>query len=241
VAGGENLRVYYVGNTGQGPHLYAEFHQLAVTAPTISGRIGAVLTEMLRPHSAADPDYAGGWPAGANVRAVSVSGAVATVDIAGATTNPVDPAVLPVAVQELVWTATAVSPTVSRVHLLVDGRPVSQLWSVPIADPLVRASSDVLAPIWVIDPQQGSVQGKTFTAHIDGIAFEGTAVFRVLDSHGATVLQQTIHVGSTAVPARATASVVVTLPSGSYTAQGYVVSAKDGSIQSLDDHTFTVA
>jgi hypothetical protein len=37
-----------------------------------------------------------------------------------------------------------------------------------------------------------------------------------------------------------TAVVRVSLGAGSYTVEGYVVSARDGSEQSLDDHQFTV-
>jgi hypothetical protein len=103
-----------------------------------------------------------------------------------------------------------------------------------------RAQADVLAPVWVIDPQQGVTVGRAVTLLVDGCTFEAVAVVRVRDASGAVVLERSLHVGAAAVPSRSTAEVPVTLAPGRYTVQGFVFSAKDGSVQDLDDHTFTV-
>ncbi len=63
---------------------------------------------------------------------------------------------------------------------------------------------------------------------------------RITDSAGAVVKEQSIHVGSLAVPNRATATVTFTLPPGRYTISGFVYSARDSSVQQLDDHQFTI-
>ncbi|HKT04611.1 MAG TPA: Gmad2 immunoglobulin-like domain-containing protein, partial [Rugosimonospora sp.] len=103
-----------------------------------------------------------------------------------------------------------------------------------------RPSVDVLAPVWVITPQEGATVARGFTAVIDGTVFEAAAVLRVRSAAGTVVLERPVHVGSLGVPDRASASVPVTLPPGAYTVEGFFYSARDGSVQRLDDHRFTV-
>lgn len=233
-----NLAVYYVGPNNR---LYREFHPLPVPGGDNAAKVRAAVTEMLDGRTAADPDYHSAWPAGAAVRNVTVNGTSITVDLSGASVNADDPPTESAALQQLVWTATAVIPD-STMRLLLDGQPVTKLWNLlPAGGDLHRGNwLDVQAMIQVIDPQQNAVVGTTFTVKIDGSAFEATAVMRIRDAGGTVVRTQSIQVGSTAVPNRATATVTVTLPPGRYTIEGFVASAKDGSVQQLDDHAFTV-
>jgi Immunoglobulin-like domain of bacterial spore germination/Sporulation and spore germination len=236
--GRAGLAVYYVGG---GDLLYREFHQLPIGAGSAGERIRAALAEMLRSGSRLDPDYRGLWLPTTKLGTVSVAGRVVTVGLSGVAVDAKDTAGRRAALEELVWTATQVRG-VDSVRLRLSGPDAGTLAAlVPAGGVLQRRPQlDVLAPIWVIDPQQGMTVGRSFTVLVDGTAFEATAVVRVRDASGAVVLQRSIHVGSAGIPNRATASVPVTLPPGVYTVEGFEFSAKDGSVQNLDDHRFTV-
>ena len=233
-----SLAIYYIGHNNR---LYREFHPLAAGDGSVAAKVRAAVTEMLDGLTAYDPDYHSGWPASAAVRNVTVSGTTITVDLSGAAVNGDDPPTESAALQQLIWTATAAVPN-SVMRLLLDGKPVTKLWNLlPASGDLHRGNwLDVQAFIQVIDPQQNATVGRTFTAKIDGSAFEATAVVQIKNAAGAVVTMQSIQVGSLAVPNRATASVTFTLDPGRYTIEGFVYSAKDSSVQQLDDHTFTV-
>jgi len=80
-----------LGASKDGPKLYREFHDLPDGDGSTAAQLKAAITEMLDGRTAYDPDYSSQWPASASVRSVTVSGTVATVDLAGATVNGYDP------------------------------------------------------------------------------------------------------------------------------------------------------
>jgi hypothetical protein len=194
-----------------------------------------------------DPDYRSAWPAGADVGHASISEGTITLDLGGATGGPASgfatgDATARMAVQQLVWTATAQVPGSTGVRLLLDGVPATSLWGTALDTGVLSRgpAADVLAPIWIIDPQQGTVQGHRFTVSVAGIVFEATMRLRVRDRvSGAVVYDETVHLSGGA-PAQGTASLTLNLPSGGYSIEGYVVSERDGSEQVYDDHQFTV-
>ncbi len=98
---------------------------------------------------------------------------------------------------------------------------------------------EVLAPVWLIEPHQGAAVGKTFTVHVAGIVFEATMRVRVRSSSGQIVKDQTITLDNGA-PAQGEATLQLTLPSGRYTVEAFFLSARDGSVQGMDDHSITV-
>ena len=125
--------------------LYREFRSATVRADTLNERIAAAVGLALS-GPPLDPDYATPWPAGASVRSVSVDGGVSTVDVSVSPPSPI-------AVQQLVWTVTAVAndfngTTLSGVRLTVNGSPQGGL--------LTRADATATqAAIWLLSPQQG--------------------------------------------------------------------------------------
>jgi Immunoglobulin-like domain of bacterial spore germination len=116
-----------------------------------------------------------------------------------------------------------------------------KLWgSVAVGGVLHRARmTDVVAPVWLIDPQQGASVGRTFTAYIAGIVPEAAARLRVRTQSGAVVVDQPVHLDRGA-PAQGTAKVPLTLEPGRYTIEAFFVSSADGSEQFADDHEFSV-
>jgi hypothetical protein len=238
------LPVYYLGPVSQGDRLFREYHLQSGRLPGATVAVGMAVQQMLN-RPADDPDYRSPWPSGATVRSASVDPGTITVDLAGAAipTEPVDQLTAQQAVQQLVWTATAVIQGTGSwdVRLLLDGKPATALWGWPVpAGALHRGpAADVLAPIWIIDPQQGSVQGHRFDVSLAGIVFEATMRLRVLDGSGRVVDDQQVLLSSGA-PAQGTGRVTLNLTSGRYTIEGYLISERDGTEQVIDDHQFTV-
>jgi len=238
------LPVYYVATSGGRPVLYREFHPATLAADTLPARITAAVGLMLR-GTAADADYTSPWPRGASVRGVRVEGGVATVDLAGAARNDVDAATARAAVQQLVWTVTAVTADrgtqTQGVRVLLGGERAPQLWGrVDISGDLKRADANqTLARLWLISPQQGDTVDRRFTVHIAGSVPEATVILRVRSSAGAVVEQQPVTLNAGA-PSRGEAMVQLTLPPGGYTLEAYFESLDDGSEQALDDHAVTV-
>jgi hypothetical protein len=253
-----NLPVYYLGPAAGGQRLYREYHLLPVGGTTAARRIEAAVGAMLGMQPS-DPNYRSPWPADARVAGVSVDGPTATVDLTGAGAGPADPQTARMALEQLVWTATAASvppgsatpgaagtasgaPTgLTSVVLRLDGRVATSLWGTPVPDqPLHRRPAvDVQAPVWIIDPQAGTVQDPAFTVNLAGIAPEAAVRLRIRDATGAEVSDEPVHL-SKGAPQIGAASVRVTLVTGAYTVEAYLVSARDGSEQGLDSHRFTV-
>jgi hypothetical protein len=245
-----SLAVYYVGVdrlTAEGggeierPRLYREFARLPGGDGSVGARTRAAVSAMLgRPP--ADRDYASAWPAGAGVRDARVAAGTVTVDLSGAASAVAEDLGADrarVAVQQLVWTATAASG-VPAVRLLLDGRPAGPLFGhVPAAGPLRRAPLvDVVAPVWLIGPQDDAVVGRRVSVHVAGFVFEATARLRV--RRGAEVVLDRSLTLSAGAPAQGEARVTVTLSPGTYVFEAFEASAVDGSVQHLDDHTVTV-
>jgi Immunoglobulin-like domain of bacterial spore germination/Sporulation and spore germination len=225
---GVTVPVYWVGQQAGRSVLYREFRSATVRADTLNERIAAAVGLALS-GPPLDPDYATPWPAGASVRAVSVDNGVSTVDVSA---NPPDA----IAVQQLVWTVTAVAAdrgtALSGVRLTVNGSPQGGL--------LTRADATATqAALWLLSPQQGETVHSPFTVQLDGSVFEAAARLRVRDAAGKVVSDQAVLL-SIGAPQRGQTSVMLTLAPGHYTIEAYVVSVRDGAEIDLDGHDITV-
>lgn len=233
------VAVYYLGNDRGRPRLYREFHAIPVGDGSAAAKTRAAVTQMLDGRTAADPDYASGWPASATVRQVRTTGDTVTVDLTGAAVSGATGEEATLAVQQLVWTATATSGK-PGVRLLLDGAPAGRLWGqVDVSGTLRRApAADVLGLVWLVSPQHGATVGRTFEVHIAGIVFEATAHLRV--RQGSRTVSDQVVTLSTGAPAQGERKVSLTLAPGTYTLEAYEISPADGSEQHLDDHVITV-
>jgi hypothetical protein len=236
--GTTTIPLYYVGTDRQlGPRLYREFHRISTPSGAVAPRTEAAVTEMLA-GTAKDPDYTTAWPRGTRLNEVKV-GDVVTVDLTVPGTAPRDAKTARIAVQQLVWTVTAVTGR-PGVRLLLDGRAAERLWDmVPVSGVLRRAPAlDTLGLVWLISPQDGDRFGRRVQFHVYGSVFEATVHVRV--RQGNRTVSDEVFTLTAGAPAFGEVKGLIVLPPGRYTIEAYEVSMRDGSVQHLDDHDVTV-
>lgn len=222
--------VYWAGDTSRGPLLYREF--LDASAPAgASGRAVAAL-ELMLAGQPLDPDYESLWPAAVRVVAVTVDGGTAAVELSGPVPRSARDADSP-EVQQLVHTVTAALEGVRAVTLTLDGAEL-------VPGPVSRSPQvDVLAPVWVVDPQDGASVGRPLRIFGAATVFEATVSWEVLQD--GSVVRSGFSTATIGAPARGTWSAVVRrLPPGTYDVVAYETSMKDGSRQFVDDKTVTL-
>jgi hypothetical protein len=223
----------FVSATVPGDATAAQKAQAALSA-ALESRTGGRATPYLRP-----------W-AGTTVEHVTLSDQLITVGLSGAGAAGVPAEQSRLAVQQLVWTATAaVGDAGLPVRFEVaDGAtalfgtyPTGSTYSRPAAD----ATYQDLAPIWVERPATGTTVPADRAVVASGTAsvFEATVQWRLTRS-GAEVTKG-FTTASTGAPGRGTWTVDLgRLPAGAYTFTAFAQSAEDGRVQASDDSTFTV-
>jgi hypothetical protein len=175
--------VYYVGDTGQGPRLYREFHPSVGGAPLAQALADAVT------RAPDDPDYRTPWPAGTDVSS-SFDGVGADGEIGVDITSPggslhdrpagMSAAEAEMAVQQLVYTAQAAVQATAPVQFRLDGDRTDQLLGVPVSEPLARGDeSSTLAQVWIISPGEGAEVRDGFEVSGVGAFFEANVAWEL--------------------------------------------------------------
>jgi len=180
------------------------------------------------------------------VSGVTVAGGRIAVELsdAGPTGLPHEQARL--AVQALVWTATAaVGQGSLPVRFSVASGATSLLGAYPTSVAYTRPAADLayqdLAPIWVDAPAAGANLPSDQPVVASGTAsvFEATVPWRLTRS--GTAVATGFSTASIGAPGRgAWTADLGRLPAGTYTFTAYERSAEDGSVRAQDESTFTV-
>lgn len=234
-----DVPVYFVGDTGAGPRLFREVESVP---DTVDGGLARSLDAALL-GTAADPDYRSGWPAATRLRYARLVGDHLSVDLSGApVTRPagLGAVAAEVALQQLVYTAQAAAGTDAAVTFLLDGRPVDSLLGMPTGRPVAAAGRDeVLAPVSVAEPADGSAVDSPFTVTGEAAAFEANVQWELM--RGDTVVRH----GFTTARECCTLSpytFTVTAPPGRYTllVHDEDASGGEGTPPSVDSKTFIV-
>jgi hypothetical protein len=177
------IPVYYVGETGQGPRLYREFHQVPV--PDLPGAAVAEALHQAMAVAPHDPDYTTLWPAGADVQHTEVAGDTIVVDLKGAALLHARPAGMSeqearISVEQLIYTAQAGFQDRAPVRFLLDGQITDTLLGVPTSEPLAQGDeTSTLAQVWIIDPAEGASVPSGFTVKGVGSFFEANVVWEL--------------------------------------------------------------
>jgi hypothetical protein len=229
----EDVYVYYVQASPEGPKLYREQHSFTAQL-TGDGSPGELAVDAMFGQDPTDPDYASPWPPDVKVLNYHQEADTVTVDLSAflKTGSAVEKA----GVQQLVYTITANDPSVKKVMLRVQGKAPQghHDWSHPIQ----RAPmADVQGFIWILTPTQGAAVSSPVTIDGYGTAFEGTISWEVRKD-GVVVTEGHAQGGSNGEFDEFHDT--VTLAPGDYELTAFESSAKDGSPIHIDTKNFTV-
>jgi hypothetical protein len=228
------VAVYYLtDDADQGPVLTREFRRLPKTTGVVRAAVDAMLH--LEP---LDPDYTSVWPTAATVRGVSISGDTATVDLSADATLRTGSGFESASVQQLVWTVTAAAPKITRVRLLVGGKPMESGHSDWSAPQRREPAHEVLAPVQISSPNHGSSVERSLTISGEATVFEATVSWSVVDLETKKVYAKGFETATEGGPGRGTWKVTTTLPAAAagrhVQVRAWESSAKDGSVTNLD-------
>jgi hypothetical protein len=175
--------VYWVGDSKVDSWLYREFQ----TVPDVGGELKSAVQQAMS-GDPLDPDYRTAWSEPSSLE-VTRDGDAITVDVsADAFANgQVGSKEALLAVQQVVWTATAAAGSPGPVTILVDGGPSDAWGAVALGEPMTRDVA--LQPgIWLDTPNEGAeVPAGTVTVSGVSRAFEGTIQWEVVDTAGTVV------------------------------------------------------
>ncbi|HEX7405130.1 MAG TPA: GerMN domain-containing protein [Candidatus Nanopelagicaceae bacterium] len=230
------LAQYWVADTARGFRLYREFVRVEITPDPITAALRTLVSSKPK-----DPDYTNLWSSDTKINSVKVNGNIATVDLTLGKLNVGSEAEL-LAIAQLVWTATAAQPSVTRISFTVGGKKIESFAGhVDATKPFVRALTyDVLAPVWITSPTEGELKSaQGFTLSGMASTFEANVAWKVylagkLVKEGSTLAAE-------AAPAWKPWSVAIPgLAPGSYLVAAMEFSAKDGSVVSKDTKNVTL-
>jgi hypothetical protein len=195
-----------------------------------------------------DPDYTSPWPESAKVLGASIKDDTATIDLsAGSMSNLTNlgSAFETAAQQQLIWTVTAVAPTVQRVRLTV-ARKTPGSGHVDWSAPQRRAKHhDILVPVQISSPGHGAKVRRRLTVTGEATVFEASVSWAVVDVASRKVLDKGFVTASAGAPSRGTWKFTAQLPASAarrnVEIRAWEASAKDGRVTHLDSKVVTVA
>lgn len=163
--------VYWLGDSTANVWLYREFRTLPDAGGTVRTAVLAAMSE--RP---LDPDYRTPWAAPSRLEVTTDENIVIDVSADAFAGGGVGTREAELAVQQLVWTATAAAQSNAPVTILVDGAPYDAWGAVALGGAMTRApQQDVQAPVWVESPTEGQqVAPGVLTVTGVSTAFEAT-------------------------------------------------------------------
>lgn len=180
--GGEisGVPVYYVGDSGGSFRLFREWRTVPDLGDPVESAVSAMMS--LPP---LDPDYSTPWVAPDELE-VEREGSGITVDVsANAFSGSVGSELSALALQQLVYTATAAStldgPAATTVTILMDGAAADAWGHVRVGDPLTRApQAEALSQVWILSPVEGEeVDAGEVRIRGYGASFEANFLWRV--------------------------------------------------------------
>lgn len=237
------LPVYYVGVDGDRLALFREFHRRSV-ADGETGSLQLALDEATMNQAVEDPDLRSPWLPRSEPLGVSRDADVVTVDVPAAEAEAAGrtPEQARLAVQQLVWTATAVEQDAGLgVRVLIGGAPGRLFGAEPVGQVVHRTSPAyaVLGSIWVEQPSEGQVVGSPVTVAGSACTFEAGVAWQLLQ--GSAVVRSGHTTASSGCPERGTWRVGLgALASGTYTFRAYEPPASDSGPDREDTRTFVV-
>jgi hypothetical protein len=194
-------------------------------AARVSAAIGALLDVTLPD----DPDLFTSVPTGTTLQGVIVDSGVVTLDLSGGIVGSSGGSAQEVTFAQQLAHTVRVDPSVEGVVLLIDGRPITELWGHLDWSEPQTADPFALSPVTIEVPAIGAVvaPGELVVAG-QATVFEATVVVSLLSEDG-TVLVQDFVTATAGGPSRGTWTWTVTLPeSGTYRLRAGASDPSDG-------------
>ena len=217
------VSIFFLGDSKSSTWLYREFHTVPGGADRVTAAVNAQLST-----APLDDDYTNPWHPGTDSAEVTREGDDLTVDIPGdAFDNDVDAETADLAVQQLVWTATAAAETRGDVTITVDGKPYEAWGSVALGEPMGR-DSEARSPIWITDPAEGQTdQAGTVTVLGSSTSFEGNVQWKITEAGSDEVVVDGFTTGGS-MGEYADFDFSIQLEPGRYTVTVYAEDQSDG-------------
>jgi spore germination protein GerM len=181
------LPVYYTVQIADGEQRLArEFHPTETDEP-----IAAAVRQMFG--NAADPDYVSLWDPATEVLSAARSADMVVIDLSNPQTTSGSSEADQLAVQQLVYTATAAAyvahgESAASVQVLVDGEPRPVFDAVDLTQPQSRADwREVQLLVQINEPLSGERYTSPVTVTGSAIAFEATLEWEIRDDDGNVV------------------------------------------------------
>ncbi|TDE01303.1 Gmad2 immunoglobulin-like domain-containing protein [Jiangella asiatica] len=172
--------VYFVADSGAGSRLAREFQTIESADPP-------VLAALRQVASPTDPDYTSLWQSGL-IRSAEVGDDAITVDLTALpeiTRDSGEPSAAELAVQQVVYTATAAAATFDLdgslpVRITVEGEAVDALGEVPLTEPVPRAEPlDVRQVMQLNEPTEGATVTSPVTVRGEAATFEANVPWEI--------------------------------------------------------------
>ncbi|MBW4095168.1 MAG: hypothetical protein HIU81_07200 [Acidobacteria bacterium] len=194
--------VYWLGHSNQDVYLYREFLPSSAASDPIQSALN-LMTE----GNPLDPDFFTPWKKPSKLGASISGSSLITVDISSdAFTKDVDAGIAQRAIAELVYTASAAAANAGlidknenpQVSILVDGHTDYMAFGkIKLDKPLTRDLT-LLAPVWIIDPQQDVRSTSPVTVNGRAVSADGQVQWQV-NSIAGDDSRTTVSSGSTPV------------------------------------------
>lgn len=240
-----SLPVYYVGDTPVGPRLYREFR-----APEGEGEALSVAVDMAVSVDPMDPDYRVPWPEDTSATAGRLLEPEGVVQVE--LDSPTDLTARPdgmsadearMAIQQLVHTAQAVEQEPVRVVIARNGQPLGTVLGEPVPGPLSAGDPmSVQAPVWIIDPAEGTRTDGRLRVEGRGAFFEANVSWQVLDAGTDRVLREGFATAQECCTLSPFSFTLPQLPPGEYVLRVYDadMSGGEGPGEQEDTKSFTI-
>ncbi len=179
----EGVPVYWVGDTKADMWLFREFQ----TVPDAGGEVASAVSAVMS-GAPLDPDHRTLWSPPDRLE-VTQDGDAITVDVSAdafENTQVGSQAAL-LAVQQVVWSATAAAGTPGPVTITVDGAAYDAWGTVALGEPMTREAG-VQAQIWIDSPNEGA-QVAPGVVTVSGVSttFEATVSWELTTGDGEVV------------------------------------------------------
>lgn len=230
--------VYFVADTPRGFKLYSEIREITAMPDSFATEIiTQLISGQLQP---IDPDYVNLWDDSNSLNQIDLLGTNATVNFNLGKLNVGAESEIR-AIEQIVWTLTEISPTITTVRFLVNGEKVESFAGhVDTTVDFKRAPDyEVLSPLQIDSLLEGAELANPLILSGFACTFEANVVWTVTQNN--ELVLDGVTTAAAACPERSKWEVeLADLPAGEYLFKVEEFSAEDGSLFAVDSKRFTI-